>query len=370
MLKTNRPKRILLLSLDVEAFEESSKIRNRLRVYGKDLEWCGVIIPTRKRRYSEDDVLSIYGTGGSNRLLRWLRMFWQASRLIQRQQVQVVSAQDMYYLGLLAVVLHKLYSVAVEVQVYGLDKFNFFRRELTDFTLRNVHSLRVAGEALKTKLIEQFGVPEDRIHIVPTHVDWLDWREKEFVFDRFEHWEDDFVFLVVARLVPIKKVNGVITAFEQVVRQMPRCRLVIVGTGRQLPKLKRQVKDLGIAKEVEFITRTDSIVDYYRHSNCYISFSQFEGFGVPLVEALACQLPVITTPVGIAPMIVHDGVNGLFVPINDVETLAMLMKLVVRNGELLPSLKKKTREYLPLLMTEQDIVDKLHASWQSAIKHI
>ncbi len=369
-MNTKQPLRVLQLSLDETLLDPGSESHVRILRHGEQLDWCGVVIPTSKKRAYADASVHIQGTGGRSRVTRWLRMLWISHRMIRQNKATIVSAQDMYFLALLAVILQKINNIAITVQVHSLDRFTFFRKELSDFVLNYVHSLLVASDALKHKVVESFGISEEKVHIVPTFVDLESWRNRQFTLNRFSHWEDDFVFLCVSRLVPVKRVHGIITAFEGVVRQFPRCRLVIVGTGRQAAKLRRQVKELDIVESVEFIEHTDAIVDYYRHSNCFVSFSQFEGYGKPLVEALSCQLPVITTPVGIAATIVRDGVNGLFVRPNDLESLMTLMKLVVVNEAMMTDFKNNARDFLKLLPTEQQTHDLHEHSWRAALNKV
>jgi glycosyltransferase involved in cell wall biosynthesis len=74
----------------------------------------------------------------------------------------------------------------------------------------------------------------------------------------------------------------------------------------------------------DFVVRPsqDRIPSLYAACDVWFVSSQTEGFGLPLVEAMACRTPVVSTPVGIAETYIRDGENGFIVPIGDPEALA------------------------------------------------
>lgn len=119
--------------------------------------------------------------------------------------------------------------------------------------------------------------------------------------------------MVVSRLVKIKNISGVIRAFSQIVQDFPQARLIIVGDGPLLVKLQSLAQDLGAADKIEFCGWKKQVVAYYRSADCFINFSQAEGYGLSVIEALSYNLPVITTEVGIVSQVVKDGENGLLV---------------------------------------------------------
>ena len=77
-----------------------------------------------------------------------------------------------------------------------------------------------------------------------------------------------------------------------------------------------------------------SLQDVYRHADLITYPSLFEGFGFPAAEAMACELPVITTEAGALPELVSDGDNGLLVKPGDVSALAAAIKLLLEDKEL------------------------------------
>jgi len=118
---------------------------------------------------------------------------------------------------------------------------------------------------------------------------------------------------VVLRLVPYKRVDLVVEAFNRL--NLP---LVIVGTGSEEQKLKRQSKSKKI-KFVGFVPENE-LTDYYQHAKAFV-MPQLEDFGIAAVEAQSFGVPVIAYKAGGALDTVVDGVTGIFFDDQTVESL-------------------------------------------------
>lgn len=94
----------------------------------------------------------------------------------------------------------------------------------------------------------------------------------------------------------------------------PRVGLVVVGG---TPAMIRQAEELarrqGVADRVAFVGRQANVVPYYHAADVFVLPSHYESSGLVFLEALACGLPVLATPVGFAPELITDGENGYLV---------------------------------------------------------
>lgn len=359
--------RVLVLGLDKNILDETSAVRRRARQYASQLDWYGVVVPAKKNEYFCEKNLEIWGSGGRNKLCQLIRLARLAKRLIKEKNIDVISVQDIYFLGLVGIWLGRKFHRGVEIQLHGIEKMNILRQEAAQKVFQQADSIRVVGDVLKDKLVNYFGIAERKIVTVPIFLNWKELKYKRFDRDLKKEWQDNFVFLTVSRLVPIKNVGGMIKAFSQVVKEQPQALLIVVGDGPMLTKLESLASDLGIQDNIEFMGWQKELENFYRNADCYVYFSQQEGYGMSLIESLSYQLPVITTNVGIVPQVIKDGENGLIVKQADIESLATMMKLVMVNKELLASLKKNTRKYLTTLPTEDEIIKLYKQSWQKAI---
>ena len=116
----------------------------------------------------------------------------------------------------------------------------------------------------------------------------------------------------VGRLQEPKRFDVLIDAFALIAQRFPDWSVDIYGDGEFRERLGRQIHQHGLASRVSLRMPTSDIRSAYEHSQLFVMSSDFEGFGLVLVEAMACGLPVISTDCPYGPAeIVEDGVTGL-----------------------------------------------------------
>jgi glycosyltransferase involved in cell wall biosynthesis len=148
--------------------------------------------------------------------------------------------------------------------------------------------------------------------------------------------------LTVARLVEKKGLPVLIDACRRLRDAGIEFRCDIIGKGRLRPALREQIKEAGLGKTVHLVgPKTQrEVLRYYHAAYLYVlpcvvgSDGNREGLPVSIVEALACGLPVITTPVTGIPEVVEDGKNGFLVPSGDAVALADAITKVVEDPAL------------------------------------
>ncbi len=129
--------------------------------------------------------------------------------------------------------------------------------------------------------------------------------------------------LFIGRLVPDKGIFELLDAFA-VVRRSRDCSLTIAGVGPVGGEVARRVAVMGLSQDVQLVgyLTGDALDHAYRSADVFVLPSYREGFPLTVMEAMGYGLPVVTTPIrGCADHLV-EGVNALFVPPRDVETLA------------------------------------------------
>jgi glycosyltransferase involved in cell wall biosynthesis len=134
---------------------------------------------------------------------------------------------------------------------------------------------------------------------------------------------DGIVFLFVGRMIPVKDLPFLIESFASALQQNPLLYLLLVGDGPSRPDLIEQVGALGLQKRLIFAGRQmgRNLVDHYNAADIFVITSTYESFSFVVLEAMACELPVIATRVGRLPQSVDDGRTGLLVESGNVENL-------------------------------------------------
>lgn len=122
----------------------------------------------------------------------------------------------------------------------------------------------------------------------------------------------------VGRLEPVKNPMALVNAFFELLWQYPDSELWIVGDGSQRKLLEDRAKILNIESKVVFYGFQSNPEKFINQCSVYVQPSISEGFGLALVEAMGCEVPVIATAVGGAPEILQHGITGWLVDRPDV----------------------------------------------------
>ena len=134
--------------------------------------------------------------------------------------------------------------------------------------------------------------------------------------------ESDKVCIFVARLVPVKGHQYLISAMPKILESVPSAKLILVGDGELRDTLEKQSSLLGVKKNVIFTGLRDDIPELLAISDLFVLSSINEGMGKVLVEAMAVRLPVVATNVGGVSAVVVEGETGILVPPKDPKALS------------------------------------------------
>ncbi len=106
--------------------------------------------------------------------------------------------------------------------------------------------------------------------------------------------------------MPAKDHKNLLQAFKIVHEKNSNTKLICVGDGVYIKDIIAYSIELGLSDSVIFTGSKNNVVDYYNTADCFVLSSAWEGFGIVLVEAMACELPVISTDCGGIKEVVQD----------------------------------------------------------------
>ncbi|QDQ10722.1 glycosyltransferase family 4 protein [Streptomyces spectabilis] len=129
--------------------------------------------------------------------------------------------------------------------------------------------------------------------------------------------------VAAGRLAPVKRYDLLIRAFDKVRRERPDWRLRIYGGGRQKEKLRRLIDDLGLYNHVFLMGPAHPIEPEWAKGSIAAVSSSLESFGMTIVEAMRCGLPVVSTDCPHGPgEIIENGVDGRLVEVGNADAMA------------------------------------------------
>lgn len=214
----------------------------------------------------------------------------------------------------------------------------------------------------KQELVDEIGYDADRVFVLPLTVklDQFAPGAKDPELIRHHQLEGQQVLLFVGRIAGNKRIDLLIEALAQIKDRMPDTKLLLVGDEsgttayRQIAADARKLAtELGIAEDVIWVghKHVSELPAYYRLADVYVSASLHEGFGVPLIEAMASGVPVVASRAGAMPWVVGNA--GLLSEPGSADDLAAKALTVLQNADLRQTFVKRGLERVKTFSLEQ-----------------
>ncbi len=237
-----------------------------------------------------------------NRLSR--RFWWQVGlpRLIRRSRFNVFHGTNysvpLWKVCPTVVTIHDL-SLLLWSQTHEQHRARRARLRLP-LMARRADAIIVPSQSIKTEVCEHLGIDDSRITVIPEAPRSSLWKvpvEETVAVRRRLNISDDFI-LFVGTIEPRKNLLTLVRAFEEIVRNgVSQTQLVLAGNeGWLTGELHGFLKTADVSERVRFAgyLGDDDLRALYSSCCVFVYPSLYEGFGLPLLEAMACGAPVIT----------------------------------------------------------------------------
>jgi glycosyltransferase involved in cell wall biosynthesis len=208
--------------------------------------------------------------------------------------------------------------------------------------LRKAKKIITVSEQTKADVIAELGVNPCRIHVVPggcNHADFHPHIDSTAIKLRYGLHR---YLLYVGNLHPHKNLARLIQAFARFSSRVSH-QLVLVGKkdSRFYPSLEMLVEKLGLNGRVVFLdyVKQDDLGGMYAGAEAFVFPSLYEGFGLPLLEAMACGIPVVSGNTGATAEVA--GVAGILVDPRSVKDLAEALEYVLTTREIRQDLQER-----------------------------
>jgi glycosyltransferase involved in cell wall biosynthesis len=188
-------------------------------------------------------------------------------------------------------------------------------------------------EAMRSHLQSDYGVPDRKIRVLYNGLDTSVFHAAGR--ERLPALQNDALVIgSVGLLRPEKCLNLLVDAFAEVRRRNPALKLVLVGSGEELPRLRGQAADLGLGDACLFEPASADVVPWLRSIDVFVLPSRSEALSNSLLEAMACGCCPVASRVGGNPELVIPGETGLLFESGDAGGLARALETLIRNPDL------------------------------------
>ena len=387
----NRPNRaikgtmdILSLGTEQDLFVQGSRARARIAAYGAICRSLHIVVPTRgaqQERASIAPNVFAYPTNARSRLAAVFGLFRAASTVIRGGEFDrkqgIVTAQDPFEIGLIALVIARYHRLPLHIQVHtdpfgiGFKEESLRRRVqmlLARIVLPRAAAVRVVSERVRRSIVA-LGMPHEKVTSIPIHTDWKPIADAPAapasLTERYSMFSP--LILMASRLTKEKNIPLAIDAFERFVARHPSAGLLIIGRGPEERVLRQLVADKRLEKSVVFENWTPDIASYLKLADIFLLASDYEGWGLSIIEAAAAGTPIIMTDVGCAGEFIIDGENGIVIPVRNAQAMDNALERLSASEEFRQTLASRARESIRALPSYDAYLARIKVSWEQAL---
>lgn len=297
--------------------------------------------------YFQDD--NCHDLNSGFKKLSYLKSISYVNRVIKKFKPDIIHAHYASSYGLIgALIGFHPYIISVwGSDVYEFPNKSFLHKAVLKFNLKHADRILSTSHAMAN---ETRKFTKKDIEVIPFGID-LDVFKPMKVVSIFK--EEDIVIGTVKSLEEKYGIEYLIRAFAIVKERnidLP-IKLLIVGGGSLERHFKHVTKQLGIEKDTIFTgpVSHNEVPFYDNMLSVSVFVSKSESFGVAVIEACACGIPVIVSNVGGLPEVVDDGISGIIVPPNDIRSTAHAIENLVLNRKLANTMGEHGRKKVKLL---------------------
>lgn len=249
--------------------------------------------------------------------------------LCRINQYDIINTHFVIPSGPSGVVLSKLFNMSIIMSIHGGDIYDpskkwsphkhFVLRKIITWLLNNSDKITAQSNNTKNNANKYYH-PNKEITVIP--LGFIVPEFKKITRKELNLSEKEIILISVGRLIKRKGYEYAIQAVSKLPHQ--NVKYLIIGDGPEEKNLKDLAKQLGVEDTVKFLgfVPEDKKFQYLSISDIYVLSSLHEGFGICLLEAMYCGLPIVSTDNGGQADFLVDGKNALMVPIEDNGSLA------------------------------------------------
>ncbi len=211
------------------------------------------------------------------------------------------------------------------------------------FSIEQSNGVTAVSRFLREKTLTNYGIEKD-IRVIPNFVDTEKYRRVDCVQirERFAQ-ADERILVHISNFRAVKRVPDVIRVFHEVRKRVPS-KLILVGDGPDRSACEILVRELSIQDHVKFLGKQTELVEILSSADVMVMPSQSESFGLAALEAMACEVPVISSSVGGLPELQVHGQTGFIAEIGDISRMAKYVVDLLTNDARLALFRKACRE--------------------------
>lgn len=223
-----------------------------------------------------------------------------------------------------------------DITLVGRDKTY---SPVVTFSINESAAITAVSKNLRDETYSNFEIKKE-IDVIYNFVDVKRFNKKPLTpFRKVIAPNNEKIITHASNFRPIKRVQDVIEVFERVSSEVPT-KLLFVGDGPDRSKIEELARKKNICGNIRFLGKQEEMEDILAITDLFILPSTYESFGLVALEAMASQVPVISTNAGGLPEINIEGVTGFLSDVGDIQSMTQNTLKLLTNPSLLNEMKK------------------------------
>jgi N-acetyl-alpha-D-glucosaminyl L-malate synthase BshA len=216
-------------------------------------------------------------------------------------------------------------SIPVVTTLHGTD-ITLVGREMTyehvvSWSINQSDAVTAVSEDLKKQTYEHFKISRD-IDVIPNFIDFGRFNKKPR--EHFKHMiapNGEKIIIHTSNFRKVKRIDDVIAVFARIIEEIP-AKLLLIGDGPERSHIEKVSREFNTCDWVTFLGKQEAIEEILSIGDLFILTSESESFGLAALEAMACEVPVISSNAGGIPEVNIHGVTGYLSNVGDVDDMA------------------------------------------------
>ncbi|MEM9917803.1 MAG: N-acetyl-alpha-D-glucosaminyl L-malate synthase BshA [Bacteroidota bacterium] len=202
------------------------------------------------------------------------------------------------------------------------------------FSINKSDGVTAVSNSLRDETFEHFDIQND-IKVIYNFIDLQRFnKQNKDHFKKAIAPNGERIMVHVSNFRKVKRIADVIHIFKEVYKQIPS-KLLLIGDGPERRNMEDLCRQIGLCHEIRFLGKQEAIEELLAISDLFIMPSESESFGLAALEAMACQVPVISTDVGGLPEVNIHGNTGFLSSVGDVAGMARNAIHILKNEQVL-----------------------------------
>lgn len=215
-------------------------------------------------------------------------------------------------------------SIPVITTLHGTDitlvgKDPSFEPVVT-FSINQSDYVTAVSEDLKKDTYRHFNIKKD-IKVIPNFIDLIKFRKmKKDHFKKAICPNGEKLIVHTSNFRKVKRVDDALRVFQGIINTMP-AKMLLIGDGPERANMEMLCRELDICDDTRFLGKQEAIEELLSVADLFIMPSEKESFGLAALEAMACEVPLISTNAGGLPELNINGKTGFLSDVGDIEDM-------------------------------------------------